>query len=139
MSPEIQNLLADREVESYSSEESGAGNVPVSSSSTAYDAVDFTQNGEPSIYERNSVSMEDLSVVSEIHIELENHEMSQDDLLLKEVAATVAQRKNFFEHQLQEIDKGLKERSELNEDERCRKIDQKQERMKLAEMRTLVQ
>lgn len=94
----------------------------------------ITQNGESPIYKQNSVSMGALSVVSEIHVELENHELSQNDLLLKEAAVAVAQRRDFFKCQLQEIDKTLEERSKLNKDERCRRIDQEQERMKSAEM-----
>lgn len=128
ISPEINDYLANKEVEKQDSTISVIDGVPASD-----DDVDFIPNSAPR-QEVHQIS-EDLSVVGEVQRRLEDLETLLDDKLLQAADAAVAEQKLFFEHALQKVHQRIQEKLELDERKKQQEAKQEQEKARLDEIR----
>lgn len=83
-------------------------------------------------------SFSESSVVSDIDRDRQDYEDSLDDRLLKEANEALQQKKRWFQHRLQQLDRACKEKLEVERSKLQRRAKQSRESIRLEELRKLV-
>lgn len=128
VSPEIESFVVA--IRSTESEPSGEAEVESVSTAVSED-VDHPMD-------QSLESFSESSVVSDIYREQQDYEDSLDDRLFMESKEALEKKKNWFQLQLQQLDRTYREGLEVEQSKLQRRVKQSQESIKLEELRKLV-